>query len=386
MQSKLVHVSPNMKTGKLKGKWGVDFKCEYHGRRRRHSPENSKRGAEAYADFLRQRMTRGEDPCGQIKLKEEDTPQKILFADFAQEWFDSYVVTNNKLSEQYTKKGMLRVHLIPWFGKTPIDAINAQQIEQFKAAKKKANLNPKTINNFLACLQKCLQTAVDWDKLAAIPKIKKFPIGVGRIDFLSPIESAKLLTDKEDPLIVGMALMGLRTGMRFGEIIGLDWRDVDMRKRVINVCRNKVMGAIGTPKNGKTRSINIASDLYAFLEKQTERVGPVFKVESGRELTHHFALNALKRACIRVGIRKTSWHVLRHTTASHLVTRGIPITVVKELLGHSSILMTSKYAHLAPSAIKDAVELFSQIEKEEAEKNGAEMALSETHLANTGSA
>lgn len=292
------------------------------------------------------------------------------FREFSAEWYKTYVLTTNKPSEQYTKEGVLRVHLLPFFGETPLDKISNYQIEQFKALKKQAGLNPKTINNFLACLRKCLQCAIDWEKLTVMPKMKKFPIDCGRIDFLSPTESAKLLTDDQDPVIHGMIRMALRTGMRFGEIIGLDWADVDMAKRIINVRRNKVMGLIGTPKNGKVRSIAIAGDLHAFLSQMVKKSGPVFDLGDGRDLTHHLALNALKRACVRVGIRKISWHTLRHTTASHLAAEGVPMNVVKELLGHSNILMTSKYAHLAPSALKDAVEMFSKIEKREVEKSG----------------
>jgi integrase len=312
-------------------------------------------------------MARGESITEPEQPKKEAMP---TFGEFSKGWYKTYVLTTNKPSEQYTKEGVLRVHLLPFFGETPLDKINNYQIEQFKALKKQAGLNPKTINNFLACLRKCLQCAIDWEKITVMPKMKKFPIDCGRIDFLSPTESAKLLADNQDPIINGMAFMALRTGMRFGEIIGLDWVDVDMEKRTINVRRNKVMGIIGTPKNGKVRSIAMASDLHTFLSKQAKKSGPVFHLVDGRELTHHLALNALKRVCVRVGIRKISWHTLRHTTASHLAAEGVPMNVVKELLGHSSILMTSKYAHLAPSAIKDAVELFSQIESREVEKSG----------------
>jgi integrase len=322
-------------------------------------------------------MSRGEPLPGAPSLTQPIAEEKHVptFEEFSKEWYETYVMTVNKHSEQYTKEGVLRVHLVPFFGQTPIDKISAYQIEQFKSLKVKAKLNPKTINNFLACLRKCLQSAIDWEKISTMPKMKKFPIDGGRIDFLSPIESAQLLTDTGHPTINGMTLMGLRTGMRFGELIGLDWSDVDLDKRRINVKRNKVMGKIGTPKNGKTRSIDIASDLHAYLIQQPKKKGAVFQLQDGRELTHHLALNALKRSCERVNVRKVSWHVLRHTTASQLVAEGVPLNVVKELLGHSNILMTMKYAHLAPSAIKDAVELFSKIEQRELNKIGTETAL-----------
>ena len=65
----------------------------------------------------------------------------------------------------------------------------------------------------------------------------------------------------------------------------------------------------------------------------------------------------LLRACKRVGLREIGWHVLRHTFASHLVMRGATIRAVQELLGHATIMMTMRYAHLAPEIAREAVRL-----------------------------
>ena len=68
----------------------------------------------------------------------------------------------------------------------------------------------------------------------------------------------------------------------------------------------------------------------------------------------------LKRACKRAGLRQIGWHVLRHTFASHLVMRKAPIKAVQELMGHSTITMTERYAHLSPDVRKDAVRLLDR--------------------------
>ena len=77
----------------------------------------------------------------------------------------------------------------------------------------------------------------------------------------------------------------------------------------------------------------------------------------GDPLTKGECKHPLWRACKRAGLRRIGWHVLRHTFASHLVMRGAPLKAVQELLGHATIMMTMRYAHLAPEIAREAVKL-----------------------------
>ena len=86
----------------------------------------------------------------------------------------------------------------------------------------------------------------------------------------------------------------------------------------------------------------------------------VFCDADGRMLTKGECRHPLWRACKRAGLRQLGWHALRHTFASHLVMRGAPIKAVQELLGHSTIEMTMRYAHLSPDVRKDAVRLLDR--------------------------
>jgi integrase len=80
----------------------------------------------------------------------------------------------------------------------------------------------------------------------------------------------------------------------------------------------------------------------------------------GHMLTDSESKNPLYNACKRAGLRPASWHVLRHSFASHLAMRGVAIKAIQELLGHASIVMTMRYAHLAPEVTRDAVLLLDR--------------------------
>ena len=73
------------------------------------------------------------------------------------------------------------------------------------------------------------------------------------------------------------------------------------------------------------------------------------------QVSDQMAQRAIPRFCAEAGIRRVGWHTLRHSFASHLVTAGVSIKAVQELLGHSDIRTTMRYAHLAPSALREAL-------------------------------
>ncbi|MBI1805626.1 MAG: tyrosine-type recombinase/integrase [Ignavibacteria bacterium] len=85
--------------------------------------------------------------------------------------------------------------------------------------------------------------------------------------------------------------------------------------------------------------------------------GSLFCDKNGKLWTYFKLKNALKKFCLKAELRIIGWHKLRHTFASQLVAAGVSLKVTQDLLGHSSIAMTLRYAHLAPSALRSAVEV-----------------------------
>ncbi len=188
------------------------------------------------------------------------------------------------------------------------------------------------------------------------------PVRKPEFDFLDFDEAGRLLDASEpEPGWHAMILLGMRTGMRQGELLALRWEDVDLVARRLLVRQAYVRGVIGTPKNGKGRVIPLSRDAIITLKAHRHLRGEyVFCQEDGSLLTKGMCKHPLWRACRRASLRRIGWHCLRHTFASHLAMRGKPLKVIQELLGHSTIEMTMRYAHLAPVVHQDAVDALDE--------------------------
>ena len=340
----------------IKTSWWVDFRFN-HRRYRRRSPENSKAGAEAYEASLRHKLARGES----IDAVSKDGDREPLFKAFAQTWFDEYVILNNKISEQRNKKYILSGALVPFFGRMKIKEVTARVIEQYKAKKMKDGITNKTIKNHLTLLNRCLKTAYDWLELDGVPPKINWPkCAPTEMDFLS-FDECELLLSNADGIDYEMMLTAVKTGMRQGELKALQWPSIDWENRSIAVrySRDDLSNTLVPPKNNRIRHIPMDADVYDALYRRKKDTGYVFVDANGRPLTHRRLSRRIRNVCENAGLRKIGWHTFRHTFASHLVMRGVPLTAVKELRGHASITTTMRYSHLAPSALRAAIEMLS---------------------------
>lgn len=355
-----------MTARRIRDSWWIDFRVD-HVRYRKRSPDNSRAGAQAYEAMLRQRVARGESIDAILK---ESAP-KLTFAEFIPEWLDTYVAANCKHSEVLAKQSVLRSSLLPWFGHYALSDISVLLIEKYKAEKLRIGLSNKTINNHLATLSKSLKCAFEWSRMTtAVPPVQRLSVCTPKIDFLTPVESHLLLQDHEEPMWNTMVLVALRTGMRFGELLGLEWTDINWSQRIATVRQSLVRGILGTPKSGKIRHIPLTDDALQRLAELPRTHARVFH-EAGVS-THRVGANAIQRICKRTGVRVINWHLLRHTFASHLAMEGVPIPVVQQLLGHASITMTMRYAHLSPSQLGQAVDVLQRLEQREVARNQKE--------------
>jgi site-specific recombinase XerD len=123
----------------------------------------------------------------------------------------------------------------------------------------------------------------------------------------------------------------------------------------------KANGNRSVPRADACACSPLGEDVHVALKTHRHLRSPlVFCNADGRMLTDSEQKNPLPHACKRAGLRSVGWHTLRHSFASHLAMRGVTLKVIQELLGHASILMTMRYAHLAPQITRDAVRMLDR--------------------------
>lgn len=336
-----------MATRKIRGKYRIDFRFE--GRRyRKSSPGSTKADAVAYEALLRRRLLQGKE----LIPREQQVPG---FENYAMEWLASYVRANNKPSVQRSKRTILDNHLLPHFGKLRLDDVTPRKVERYKAQKLEEGLSAKTVNNQLAVLRRMLVCAHDDELLEKVPKVRLLRTEQTEIRYLSSRECELLLQDQAAPLWNRMVFVGLHTGMRFGELCGLHWEDIDFERGLITIRHSLVRGILGSTKSRRIRYVPMAPALQDHLAGYAQPCGRVFSRTDGREFNHPHAADQLSKMAKRVGIGHVHWHMLRHTFATQLVGAGVTIRAVQVLLGHSDIRVTERYAHVGETHLKNAV-------------------------------
>lgn len=348
-----------MPVRKIKGSWWVDFSWKFE-RYRKRSPVNTRAGAQEYELLLRNEIA-AHDSLDHLDPK--NRPTEPTFAEFAKRWLIEYVDVENKPSERKSKRAKLRANILPSLGRLRLSEITMSRISELKRLLLSRGLSAKTVNNHLTILRRMLRAAVEDEVLVTLPNIRFLKTEPPKMSFLSVDEAERLIVGTEPSVWRVMVIFALRTGLRASELIALDWEDVDLERGVVCVRRGDVQGAVSSTKSNRIRYVPVPSDAMAILRTLPARQGRVFSF-LGKPIAYNTALKHLQRSCVRAGIRKVGWHTLRHTYASHLVCRGALLKAVQDLLGHATMNMTLRYAHLTPEVLRETVSLLEPAPRE----------------------
>lgn len=153
-------------------------------------------------------------------------------------------------------------------------------------------------------------------------------------------------------------VLALNTGMRLGEITGLQWDMVDLERRVIRVARtysNREKRLKETTKGKRPRSVPVDETLHQLLVEchaQSTAVWVITQPNGNRLCSNSFTYQYFRKFCRDAGVKEIRFHDLRHTFASHYMMNGGNLYELQQWLGHRSIDMTNRYAHLSPAYLQ----------------------------------
>jgi integrase len=306
-----------------------------------------------------------------IRAHEEKRPipdQRERLGPFLRRWLDEVARPTLRASTYDSYDDILKAHLIPGLGRHPIAKLSPAEVQSFLNAKFASGLSPRRVQYIHAVLRRALVTAERWGmvtrnvaKLVEPPRVPKHEISP-----LTPEQAKTLIETSVDDRHRALWITALGTGMRQGELLGLRWEDVDLdagRLRVRHSLAN-VDGALTLlePKTDRSRRTVLLADavvtaLRAHRTRQRmERLvsgsrwtdsGHVFTTLHGTPYHAATITRAFKAALTRAGLPTCRFHDLRHAAATFLLAQGMTLEDVKNLLGHSSITLTSNtYGHV----------------------------------------
>jgi integrase len=337
---------------------------------------------EAARKFLAS-IQKGKDPS--------EPPKPILtLGTFLSGFYEPWVL-------EYRKSGKATLAMIKanfeYLFDMPVENIPVTVIEQWRAKKKKDDgVKASSLNRIVTALRAAIGWGIKREIIASNPLVKLEPLSerdsVKKVRYLSDDERARLmaaLDEREEKIrskrenhnkwleereydtlpgikkgafadyVKPVVILALSTGIRRNSLLSLEWRDVNLAERVIHVRAD-------TAKNDKEYYVpmsDLAFDTLSRWHKQAKRTAPhnlVFpSPKSGKKMCQ--CDTAWRSLLKKAGVENFRWHDMRHDFASRLVMRGADLNTVRELLGHTDLKMTVRYAHLAPEHKLQAVKL-----------------------------
>jgi integrase len=292
------------------------------------------------------------------------TPKEVpTLEQFAPRFVDGHVRANrHKPSGVATVQSIVKWHLVRTLGPKRLDAITNEQVQRLKLAM--ADRAPKTVNNVLTVLSTMLKKAVEWGELDRLPcTVKLLPNPKKTMGFHDFDQYERLLSvaRRRGADTYLMVLLAGDAGLRLGEIVALEWRDVDLPARRLTVQRSDWCGHVTVPKSGRPRRLPMTQRLTAALKAARHlRGGRVLCLPDGSAITRDRVIKAIRTAQRVAGLSESGVHLLRHTFCSHLAMKGAPARAIQELAGHADLTTTQRYMHLSPAATEDAIRLLDE--------------------------
>ncbi len=345
---------------KRRGKWILDYR-DAHGKRHWETTDLSKKEAQLLLAQRLQEIHRGE-----YQAKREER----TFDGLAEAYLAGHVRVNVRATTAKDYEGNLKLHIRPYFTGRRIRHITPEQVEQFRAYLLENGVGRRTVNKCLTLLSMMFRYAlrhrwISYNPAADVKKLRDPAIKHDQVEdsILQPEEIKRLLKAADERYRV-LFLTAILTGLRQGELLGLQWGDIDWNGKQLHVRRQFTHGRFSELKTKSSRRrVGLSEELIGELKKWKLRCPKgghdlIFPTGTGNPESHS---NLMSRgfypALRRAGLRRIRFHDLRHTFASFLVAKNVHPKRIQSLLGHSSITITMDvYGHLMDETDNEAAE------------------------------
>jgi integrase len=293
-------------------------------------------------------------------------PSRMRLSTLLERWVEDAARPSIRQTTYYSYKGIIKNHIDPRIGGTTLAILNPIHIQRLYADMERDGVGPRVRQLTHAVLRRALKQALRWGLIARNPCDAIDPPRVPKRQ-IAPLTTEQVQTFLEaakGDRLYALNVVAIGTGMRLGEIFGLQWPDVDLKGRAINVRSTliEINGklTLAEPKTPKSRRrIDLPQFVVDALTKhrvQSVREGfakePwVFCNSTGGPLRRtHFHVNHFKPLLDAADLPAIRFHDLRHTSATLLLAAGVHPKVVQERLGHSQIGITlDTYSHVVPT-------------------------------------
>jgi integrase len=285
-----------------------------------------------------------------IDLPTYAIPSSLSFAQKVEQWEKNYVA-KRKPSNQDLIHYHLNVYLLKKWGKTPVDLITPEAVDEWVGAPELAHLAPATIKGIVRTLQ--LALGKKFGKAVSYPsqgEVETDPRCYLAEEVSQIVDAAK----GQDKVLFRLAA---ETGARAGELYALTVDDLLFDLNVIYINKSMYRQKTGSPKTkNATRWVNVKPYVMEMLKEhlngRTE--GLVFQSRRKTPLVNCSVLNKHLHPLLRkLGLNRGGMHGFRHHRVSTLVMAGTPIEVIKKWVGHGSEEIIRRYTHLRPDFIRD---------------------------------
>lgn len=324
-------------------------------RERRNAPDGvrSPSGAKRWAEARQAALAHDGKP-------EEVEPAPTL-REFGERWMREYAEANgHKPSTIAARETILRLHLYPVLGAVRVSHVDEPGVQRVKL--EMSRLQAKTQACVLSTLSTILRTAERWGVIDKAPRVEVPRWQQPEMTFYDFEEWERLVDGarRAGPMVLAAVLLGGEAGLRRGELVALEQRDVGGHG--INVSRNDWEGWVGTTKGNKARRVPLTPRLKEAIDAIRHLRGKRLLWQAdGTPVGVPTLQSWLETACRRGGLPESrNLHKLRHTFCSHLAMRGATPKAIQELAGHSDLKTTQRYMHLSPAHLEEAISLLAR--------------------------